>query len=129
MRRKCLIAMMAVTISPVMTQITEAGCDSSALQELWRAFNVCTGQYKENYNASLTLLENTGSTEEKEEERTQITCQLVDSMVELCTGIWSSCYADQQVTDMKKTFVDNLRAKNEKASISIELCGSIRNMK
>ena len=126
MRRKCLIAMMAVTISPVMTQITEAGCDSSALQELWRAFNVCTGQYKENYNASLTLLENSGSTEE---ERTQITCQLVDSMVELCTGIWSSCYADQQVTDMKKTFVDNLRAKNEMASISIELCGSIRNMK
>ena len=118
--------MMAVTISPVMTQITEAGCDSSALQELWRAFNVCTGQYKENYNASLTLLENSGSTEE---ERTQITCQLVDSMVELCTGIWSSCYADQQVTDMKKTFVDNLRAKNEMASISIELCGSIRNMK
>jgi len=136
MRRKlcqCLIAMMAVTIGPVMTQtIPEAGCDSDDLQELWRRFDDCTGQYKENYGASLTLLENSGSKEEEEKEekeRTLITCQLVDSMVEICTGIWSSCYADQQVTDMKKQFVDNLRTKNEKASISIELCGSIRNMK
>ena len=122
------MAMMAVTISPVvMTQMMEADCESDALL---RRFNDCTGEYKENYSASLTMLENSGSTEEdQEEERTKITCQLVDSMVEVCTGIWSPCYTDQEVSDIKKRFVDNLRAQNEKASISIELCGSVRNMK
>ena len=122
-----MIAMMAVTISPVMTQMTVGGCESDAL---WRRFNECTREYKEDYNASLTLLDNSASSEEEqEEERTRITCQLVDSMVEVCTGIWSPCYTDHQVSDIKKRFVDNLRAQNEKASISIELCGSIRNMK
>ena len=135
---KCLLAVMALTTLTISPVTSETGCDSQALQELWRRFNDCTRQYKESYNASLTLLEDSGTKvleqeeeveEEVEEERTKITCQLVDSMVEVCTGIWSACYVDQEVADMKKMFVDNLRGKNEKASISIELCGSIRNMK
>ena len=122
-----MIAMMAVIVSPVLALKTGPDCDQEALQELWRRFNDCTGQYKEKYNASLTLLEN--KEEEERGERTRITCQLVDSLVEICTGIWSSCYPDHRVADMKERFVENLRGNNERASISIELCGSIRNMK
>ena len=130
--------MLAITISTISPVKMVAGCDSDALQEVWRRFNDCTGKYKENYNnASLTLMENIGANmeeqekkleEELEEERIKITCQLVDSMVEVCTGMWSSCYPDQEVLDMKQRFVSDLRGKNEKASISIEQCDSIRNM-
>ena len=127
--------MQAITFSTISPVKMVAGCDSDALQEVWRMFNDCTGKYKENYNnASLTLLENIGGIEEEqekklEEERTKITCELVDSMVEVCTGLWSSCYADLEVANMKQRFVADLRGKNEKASISIEQCDSIRTMK
>ena len=109
----------------VWSALVMTDCDQEGLQEMHRAFSVCTKKYRKTYEeAKLDMKEG-----EEEVLLAKITCQLVDNMVVVCGDTWNSCHTAQQVAHLKTMYVESLRKNNEEASISIEECDSIRELK
>ena len=115
--------MITLTVSPVLVMTV---CDTKELKEMHQRFSVCTMKYRERYSNAMAVLEDS---ESEGDHLIKVTCQLVDSLVGVCGDTWNSCHTAAEVSGLKQMYVESLRKKNENASISIEDCDSIKNIK
>merc|ERR1711872_543376 len=82
-------------------------------------FKNCTSSYKEEYNLALR---------EDDIDEEEVTCKLVESIVETCGDLWSRCHTEEEVRRMKDMQVESLLIKNREASIDIERCPTAKKL-
>merc|ERR1712106_658796 len=62
----------------------------------------------------------------KKEEVENVTCMLVENIVETCGDEWRQCHGVEDVRGMKDMHVESLLTKNRGAVVDIEQCSTVR---
>ena len=59
----------------------------------------------------------------------EVTCRLVEYIVETCGDLWSKCHTEEDVRRMKDMQVESLLIKNREASIDIGQCPTAKKLR
>ena len=97
-------------------EYSKVKCDEEKKRDMHTNFVKCTTSYKEEYSRNIEHLE---AIEE-------VTCWLVENIVETCGDLWSHCHLQEEVRRMKDLHVESLLIKNKGASVDIEKCMTVK---
>jgi len=91
-------------------------CNKEEKREMQSKFVNCTTGYKEEYSRKVEQLE----------AKVEVTCWLVENIVETCGDLWSNCHSKEEVRRMKDLHIESLLIKNKGASVDIEQCKTVK---
>ena len=113
----CVLSLNTLTSS---SGIVNVRCKKNDKIQMKAEFKNCTSTYKEEYNLAMR---------EDDIDEEEVTCRLVEYIVEKCGDLWSKCHTEEDVRRMKDMQVESLLIKNREALIDIEQCPTAKKIR